>query len=78
MTDRKTLQIREPTGSRFERAMRDGETQTEALRRLLDEAGVPRQLRCSECGDVVADHVRDDDGGIYCFGCCDLPETATA
>lgn len=77
MTDRKALQIREPTGKRFERAMREGETQTDTLRRLLDEADVPRQLRCIDCGDVVADHVRDDDGRIFCFGCSDLPDPAT-
>lgn len=72
MTDRKSLKIRGPTGDRFERFQRDGESQTDALARLLDEAGVPEILRCSECGDTVQAHARDDDGRIMCFNCAGI------
>jgi hypothetical protein len=66
---RKSLKIRGPTGDRFERFQRNGESQTDALARLLDEAGVPEILRCLECGDKVQTHVRDDGGRIMCFDC---------
>jgi rubrerythrin len=66
---RKSLKIRKPTADRFERFQRDGESQTDALARLLDNAGVPEVLRCSECGDPVQAHARDDEGKILCFDC---------
>lgn len=69
MTERKSLKIRGPTGDRFDRFQRRDESQTDALARLLDEADVPEILRCSNCGDTVQAHVRDDDGRIMCFEC---------
>lgn len=69
MSERKSLKIRQPTADRFERWQRDGESQTEALARLLDEAGVREVLRCSECGKTVQAHARDEQGRILCFGC---------
>lgn len=53
MTDRKTLKIRRQTADRFEWFQRPKETQTDALARLLDEAGVPAVLECVECGAVL-------------------------
>lgn len=69
---RKSLKIRKPTADRFERFQRDGESQTDALARLLDEAGVPEILRCAECGDAVQAHVRDGEGRIMCFDCAGI------
>jgi hypothetical protein len=69
MTKRKSLKIREPTATRFERFQRGGESQTDALARLLDEADVPEVLVCSECGKKLQAHVRDDDWDILCFEC---------
>lgn len=77
MSERKSLKIRRPTADRFQRFQRDGESQTDALARLLDEADVPAVLRCSECGDAVQAHARDDDGRILCFDCAGVdPEQA--
>jgi rubrerythrin len=72
MSDRKSLKIRGPTADRFERYQRDGESQTDALARLLDKAGVPEILRCAECGTTVQAHARDDDGRIMCFDCAGI------
>lgn len=72
MAERKSLKIRQPTADRFERFQRDGESQTDALARLLDEADVPEVLRCSECGNAVQTHMRDDSGTIYCLDCADV------
>lgn len=72
MTDRKSLKIRLSTAERFERFQRDGETQTEALARLLDVVGVPEFRRCEECGDAVQGHARDDNGKIMCFDCAGI------
>lgn len=69
MSERKSLKIREPTASRFQRFQRDGESQTDAVARLLDEADVPEVLRCAECGTDVQSHARDADGRIMCFDC---------
>lgn len=69
MSDRKSIKVRQQTGDRFDRFRREGESQTEALMRLLDEAGVPVLLRCSECGAVVQAHARDDEGRVLCFDC---------
>lgn len=69
---RKSLKIRQPTADRFERFQRGGESQTDALARLLDDAGVPEVLRCSECGDAVQAHARDDEGEIVCFDCAGI------
>lgn len=69
---RKSLKIREPTADRFERFQRNGESQTDALARLLDQAGVPEILRCSECADAVQAHARDDEGRIMCFDCAGI------
>lgn len=69
---RKSLKIRKPTADRFERFQRGGESQTDALARLLDEVGVPEVLRCSECGDTVQAHARDEDGNILCFDCAGI------
>lgn len=69
---RKSLKIREPTARRFARWQRADESQTDALARLLDEAGVPEKLHCVECGDPVQDHVRDSEGTVYCYGCADV------
>lgn len=72
MTDRKSLKIRQPTAERFERFQREGESQTEALARLLDEVGVPEIIRCSECGTTLQTHVRDDEGRVLCFDCAGI------
>jgi recombinational DNA repair protein (RecF pathway) len=69
MTGRKSLKIRQPTADRFERFERNGESQTDALARLLDEAGVPEVLRCVECGSAVQAHARNEDGRIMCLDC---------
>lgn len=69
MSNRKSLKIRQPTADRFGRFQRDGENQTDALARLLDEAGVPEILQCVECGTTVQAHARDDEGRILCFEC---------
>lgn len=69
MSDRKSLKIRAPTADRFDRHQREGESQTDALARLLDKAGVPEILRCSECGTTVQAHARDEKGTILCFDC---------
>lgn len=68
---RKSLKIRQPTADRFGRFQRKGESQTDALARLLDEAGVPEVLRCSECESAVQDHTRID-GEIRCFECAGI------
>lgn len=73
---RKTLKIRQPTAERFERFKRPDENQTQAVARLLDEAGVPEVLRCSVCGDAVQAHARDDEGNIYCFEHAGVDESA--
>lgn len=72
MAGRTSLKIRDPTADRFGRWQRGGESQTDALARLLDEAGVPEVLHCSECGDDVQAHVRDGSGATYCHGCADV------
>ena len=66
---RKSLKIRHPTADRFGSFQRPDESQTAALARLLDAAGVPEALRCAECGDAVQAHARDDNGRIMCFDC---------
>lgn len=66
---RKSLKIRRPTAKRFERFQRDGESQTDALARLLDEADVPEILECVDCGGTVQAHARDEEGRILCFEC---------
>lgn len=76
MSERKSLKIRQPTADRFERWQRDGESQTEALARLLDEAGVREVLRCSECGTNVQAHARDEQGRILCFECAGVDQAA--
>lgn len=72
MPERKTLKIREPTASRFDRFARDGESQTATLSRLLDRAGVPESHRCSECGTTVQAHARDEEGRVLCFDCAGI------
>jgi len=72
MTARKSLKIRQPTWDRFKRYKRDGESQTDALARLLDAADVPEILRCAECGIKVQAHARDNDGRIICFDCAGI------
>lgn len=61
------------TANRFERFSREAESHTDTLARLLDEAGVPETLRCSECGETVQTHVRDESGVIFCPD-CGLPD----
>lgn len=75
MSDRKSLKIRRATAGRFERWQRPGESQTEALARLLDEADVPEVLRCVECGTTVQAHARDGDGQVLCFDCAGVDPT---
>jgi len=72
MTERKSLKIRQSTADRFEWFQRNGESQTDTLARLLDEAGVPEVLRCSDCRKRVQAHVRDDEGRIMCFDCAGI------
>jgi len=72
MSDRKSLKIRGPTADRFERYQREGESQTDALARLLDETGVPEILRCEDCENAVETHVRTDDGRILCLDCAGI------
>ena len=69
MSGRKSLKIRHPTASRFERFRRPDENQTDALARLLDRADVPEVLQCAECDTNVQAHARDDEGRILCFDC---------
>lgn len=69
---RKSLKIRAPTADRFDRFQRERESQTDALARLLDEAGVPEVLRCSECGDPVQAHARDEEDRVLCFDCAGI------
>jgi len=73
---RKSLKIRQPIANRFERFQRGGESQTDALARLLDIADVPEILQCAECGDPVQAHARDEDGTIMCFDCAGVEESA--
>lgn len=75
MTDRKSLKIRRPTAARFERYQREAESQTEALARLLDDAGVPEVLRCVDCGTGVQAHARDEEGRVLCFDCAGVDPT---
>jgi len=58
--------------NRIERFARDGETAADTFARLLDEAGVPEMLRCSDCGAAVQTHVRDEAGTVYCPECAGL------
>lgn len=74
MGERKSLKIRRPTAERFARFQRDGESQTDALARLLDEADVPEVLHCHECETEVQAHARDDDGRVLCFDCAGVDE----
>lgn len=66
---RKSLKIRHPTASRFARFQRSGESQTDALARLLDRADVPEVLQCTECAADVQAHARDEKGRVLCFDC---------
>jgi hypothetical protein len=75
MTDRTSLKIRDPTHRRFARFQREGESQTDALARLLDAAGVPEALVCSECGASVQAHVATGDR-ILCFECSSVDRSA--
>lgn len=75
MTDRTSLKIRDPTHRRFARFQREGESQTDALARLLDAADVPEHLVCSECGTGVQAHVAADDR-ILCFECSSVDRSA--
>lgn len=73
MTSRKTLKIRRPTADRFERFCRDRETQTAALSRLLDQAGVPEAVICDECGETASGiFVKTRNGDSFCGDCSDI------
>lgn len=75
MTDRKSLKIRGPTARRFDHWQRDGESQTDALARLLDEAGVPEFHECVECGANLQTYVVRaymDGDEIVCLDCAGI------
>lgn len=73
MTQRKSFKIQRRVAHRFETYMKPHETQTQALDRLMDEAGVAEHLECADCGDeIVPDrygYYTDSDGEHYHIDC---------
>lgn len=66
MSRRYSAGFRYPTAARFEHFKREDESQTSALARLLDAAGVPEVDECEECEEYVANYVRFDDATVLC------------
>jgi hypothetical protein len=60
--------------NRIDRFAREGETTADTFARLLDEAGVSKNLRCAECDSAVQTHVRDPDGTVLCLDCAGVSE----
>lgn len=66
MSRRYSAGFQYPTAARFKHWMREDESQTSALGRLLDAAGVPEAAECKECEEYVVNSVRLDDGTALC------------
>lgn len=70
---RKDLKINYPAARRWEHFKRVNETQTEALQRLLDEAGVPDPRQCKRCNSTAFEDVWTPEGNRRCEHCADVP-----
>jgi len=60
---------------RFNQFKQEHESQIQALNRLMDEAGVPEILRCTECGGPIRGRyvgLKDKDSA-YHVDCVELP-----
>lgn len=80
---RRSLKIRGKTARRFERFSQPEETQTETLRRLLDEVGASEvPPMCDSCGEMIAGaFVRvpssetGETGETRCMDCSEIDAT---
>lgn len=61
--NRLSLKIREPTATRFREYQSADESQTAALKRLLDAADAPDITVCAECGErILGQYIVDERG----------------
>lgn len=72
--ERRSLTIQRQIAERFTQFREDHESQSQALNRLMDEAGVPEVLQCAGCGGPIRGRyvgLKDADRA-YHVDCADL------